>query len=76
MNTYEVKQLLFDRFIKPTINNQNNYIGVEIEMPILNLDKKPVNFEIVHHITEKYIEHFDFLPVGIDEDGNIYSAKS
>lgn len=76
MNTYEVKQLLFDRFIKPTINNQNNYIGVEIEMPILNLDKKPVNFEIVHNITEKFIEHFDFLPVGIDEDGNIYSAKS
>lgn len=76
MNTDEVKQLLFDRFIKPTINNQNNYIGVEIEMPILNLDKKPVNFEIVHNITEKFIEHFDFLPVGIDEDGNIYSAKS
>lgn len=45
-------------------------------MPILNLDKKPVNFEIVHNITEKFIEHFDFLPVGIDEDGNIYSAKS
>ena len=76
MNTEEFKQLLFDRFIKPTINNQNNYIGVEIEMPILNLDKKPVNFEIVHNITEKFIEHFDFLPVGIDEDGNIYSAKS
>lgn len=76
MNTDEVKQLLFDRFIKPTINNQNNYIGVEIEMPILNLDKKPVNFEIVHNITEKFIEHFDFLPVGVDEDGNIYSAKS
>ena len=51
MNTEEFKQLLFDRFIKPTINNQNNYIGVEIEMPILNLDKKPVNFEIVHNIT-------------------------
>ena len=76
MNTEEFKQLLFDRFIKPTINNQNNYIGVEIEMPIINLDKKPVNFEIVHNITEKFIEHFDFLPVGIDEDGNIYSAKS
>ena len=76
MNTEEFKQLLFDRIIKPTINNQNNYIGVEIEMPILNLDKKPVNFEIVHNITEKFIEHFDFLPVGIDEDGNIYSAKS
>ena len=76
MNTDEVKQLLFDRFIKPTINNQNNYIGVEIEMPILNLDRKPVNFEIVYNITEKFIEHFDFLPVGIDEDGNIYSAKS
>ena len=76
MNTEEFKQLLFDRFIKPTINNQNNYIGVEIEMPILNLDKKPVNFEIVHNITEKFIEHFDFLPVGVDEDGNIYSAKS
>lgn len=76
MNTDEVKQLLFDRFIKPTINNQNNYIGVEIEMPIINLDKKPVNFEIVHNITEKFIEHFDFLPVGVDEDGNIYSAKS
>ena len=76
MNTEELKQLLFDRFIKPTINNQNNYIGVEIEMPIINLDKKPVNFEIVHNITEKFIEHFDFLPVGIDEDGNIYSAKS
>lgn len=76
MNKDDFKKLIFDRFIKPTIDNTNNYIGVEIEMPILNLDKKPVNFEIVHSLTDKFIEHFDFLPVGIDDDGNVYSAKS
>ncbi len=76
MNTEESGRLLFDRFIKPTIDNQNNFIGVEIEMPIINLDKKPVNFETVHNITEKFTEFFNFLPVGIDDDGNVYSAKS
>ena len=45
----QIRNKLFDEFIKPT-NQNKNFIGIEIEIPILNLDKKAVNFDVVHEI--------------------------
>lgn len=67
---------LYQRYIEPTKKERNKYIGVEIEMPIINLDKQAVDFDKVHAVTLSFINHFDFHPVGKDDDGNIYSAAS
>ncbi|WP_302290245.1 hypothetical protein [Methanosphaera stadtmanae] len=41
----KIKKGLYQRFIEPTKNNENNYIGIEIEIPILNLEKNQLTFK-------------------------------
>ena len=71
-----IRNKLYNEFIKPT-NQKKNFIGIEIEIPIVNLDKKAVDFNIVHKITEKFKNQYsDFKSDGIDYDGNIFSLKN
>ena len=52
----KVKEKIYEIFIKPTINRKQDYIGVEIEIPITNLENKPVNFQIVHKVTKEFLK--------------------
>lgn len=71
-----VKYKLYNEFIKPT-TQKKNYIGVEIEIPIINLDKKAVNFDVVHKVTDEFHNEYpDFKTDGIDFDGNVFSLKN
>ena len=69
-----IRERLYEKYIAPTKKKRQEYIGIEIEIPILNLEKKPVDFQVVHEITGKFMEHFSFRAEGKDEEGNIYSA--
>ena len=72
----QVRKRLFDEFIKPT-DQKKDFIGIEIEIPIVNLDKKAVDFDVVHEITGKFKSHYDdFKDDGIDYDGNVYALKN
>ncbi len=71
-----IRNKLYDEFIKPT-NQKKDFIGIEIEIPIVNLDKKAVDFDVVHKITQKFQnEYSNFENDGIDYDGNVYSLKN
>ena len=72
----QVKNKLYEEFIKPT-NQKKDFIGIEIEIPIVNLDKKAVDFDVVHEVTHKFQENYeDFEKDGIDYDGNVFSLKN
>jgi gamma-glutamylcysteine synthetase len=68
-----VREQLYQKYIAPTKKKRKNYIGIEIEMPIINLEKKAVDFNVIHQITARFMEHFGFQAQGRDEEGNIYS---
>lgn len=70
-----VRECLYQRYIEPTKKKRENYVGIEIEMPIVNLEKKAVDFSVVHDITADFMEHFQFQEEGKDEEGNIYSIS-
>lgn len=71
-----IRNKLYDEFIKPT-NQVKNFIGIEIEIPIINLDKKAVDFDVVHNVTDKFKKHFsNFDDDGIDYDGNVFAMKN
>ncbi|MBQ1309056.1 MAG: glutamylcysteine synthetase, partial [Ruminococcus sp.] len=74
MTREEVISRLYDRFIKPTEQKKESYIGVEIEMPIVDLRNKAVDFAVVHQLTAAFLQAFDFIPTGFDEEGHVYSA--
>ena len=76
INGEMIRNKLYEEFIKPT-NQKKNYIGVEIEIPIINLDKKAVDFDVVHDITHKFQKQYsDFKTDGIDYEGNVFSLKN
>ena len=74
-NKFILKQL-YNRYIEPTKHKKDDFIGIEIEMPIVNLNKEAVDFDVVHKLTAAFLERFGFAATGYDDDGNIYSAQS
>lgn len=75
MTESEVRAMLYDRYIAPIKPKADRYVGIEIEMPIVNLDKGPVDFFIIHEITDRFLQEFGFEPVGRDDDGYVHAAK-
>lgn len=65
---------LYEKYIAPTKPEREHFIGVEFEMPIVNLSGEAVDFEIVHALTRKFIDRFGFTVSGIDDDKNIYAC--
>lgn len=71
-----IEQKIYRQFISPT-NQRKDYVGIEIEIPIINLNRKAVDFEIVHNVTSKVLNHFDdFKKEGIDYNGDVFSIKN
>jgi gamma-glutamylcysteine synthetase len=58
----------------PTKKARELHIGVELEMPIINLAKEAVDFSIVHDLTKRFMIRFDFSEAVLDEKGDIYSV--
>lgn len=71
----EIRQAIYDKYIAPTKKERPDYIGVEIEMPVVNLSGQPVDETVSIKTAESFIRHFGFIVSGRDTDGNITSAK-
>jgi gamma-glutamylcysteine synthetase len=74
LSEQRVRELIEKRFIEPTRVARRLYAGVELEFPLVNLAGRPVDFTVVHSLTERFCEHFSFVPVALDNHGNIYSV--
>ncbi len=70
-----IREKLFDKYIAPTKKKKQDFIGIEIEMPIVNLNREPVDFEIVHEVTDRFLKEFHFQVAGRDDEENINSAE-
>lgn len=64
------------KYILPIKDNKHKYVGVEFEIPIVNLNKQPVDYDIIHKMTESFSKRFDFIPLHLDDDGNPYSLQN
>lgn len=76
MDIQEIKKAVYEKYIVPTKRKRNSFAGVEFELPIVNLEKKAVDFDIVHKLTDAFCSHFHFTKFSRDDNGNIYSAQS
>lgn len=76
MDLQFIREQLYRRYIEPTKKKRRKYIGVEFEMPIVNLSDQAVDFSVVHSITDSFLKHFGFTVSGTDDDGNVYCAAS
>lgn len=51
-------------------------MGVEIEIPIVNLGNDPVDFAVVHQLTETFASAFQMEAISVDDDGHICSLQN
>ena len=58
MAGYNITKAIYDKYIVPTIGNHGDGIGVELEIPILNLKKEPVNFSLIQETCSDYSNRF------------------
>ena len=70
-----IRKAIYDKYIVPTTKERPDYIGVEIEMPVVNLSGQPVDEAVSIKTAESFIRHFGFITAGSDTAGNITSAK-
>jgi gamma-glutamylcysteine synthetase len=71
-----VNQLLYNKYISPTTTRRKKYVGIEIEMPVVNLNKKPVDKELMLSLIKAFAEEFDFAPCGRDDNGDLFSVTN
>lgn len=75
MNLPTLDQHIYERFIQPTVGKRPRYVGVEFELPLVNLSPAPVDFAVVHDLVDAFLERFDFVPAVRDDNGYICSAQ-
>lgn len=73
MNKYAVENAIYERYITPTKAHRPHYIGVEVEMPVVNLSGEAVEESIAIETAARFSEKFGFTEAGRDADGNINS---
>lgn len=74
MEKQELRNAIYKKYIQPTKRPAKDYVGVEFELPIVNLDKKAVDFSVVHQLADRFVSHFSFDDIKRDDEGNIFSA--
>ena len=75
MEESAVTKALFERYFIPTMKDRQKYVGIEIEMPIINLNAQAVDFSVIHKLTDSFSKQFSMDPVNFDEEGNICSLQ-
>lgn len=70
-----IREKLYQKYIEPTKKKRQEYVGIEIELPIINLDRRAVDFETIHELTARFMEHFQFEVMSRDDEGNVNAAQ-
>ena len=76
MDKERIYQAIYDKYIAPTKVVRKNYIGVEIEMPVVYLPGGSVPENAVHETAGRFSERFGFTPAGTDAKGNTTSFEN
>ena len=53
----DYKEIIHNRFIKPLLNKKTGNIGIELEFPMLNLNKSPIEQNIAINLLHYFLEN-------------------
>lgn len=73
MNIHKLDDALYNKYIAPTEKNGSSSIGIEIEMPVVDLSGKAVDETAVISAADKFREHFGFGISSREDNGNVNS---
>ena len=68
-----LKEALYQKYIAPTERPAGRFVGVELEYPLVNLSRRPVDIPAVQEVVRGFAERFQFTEQHKDDNGNLYS---
>ena len=68
-----LKEALYQKYIAPTERPAGRFVGVELEYPLVNLSRRPVDIPAVQEVVRGFAERFQFTEQRKDDNGNLYS---
>ena len=71
----QLHEAIYQRYIEPTRRRRTRAVGLEFEFPIMNAEPKPVDFDLIHAVTEDFLRTFSFLHTRQDDAGHTYLAE-
>lgn len=74
LNRQALDEAIYKKYIVPIQRPRRLYAGVEFELPIVNMEKKPVDFSLMYALTEAFILNFGFDEIQRDDEGHIFST--
>lgn len=74
MKSTVLDEAIYERYIVPSKRKRTKLAGLEFELPVVNHKKLPVDFSVVHKVTDAFVRKFSFDKVCRDDDGFIYAA--
>lgn len=72
----KLTQNIYDTFLNPISIKKQSFIGIELEFPVINLGKKPVDVSTLQKIMDLLISNYNFKKLAADIYGRIYSIKN
>ena len=73
MNILQLDDALYKKYISPTEKQRSSSIGIEVEMPVVDLSGKAVDEAAVISAADKFRVHFGFEITCRDDNGNVNS---
>ncbi|MBP5180084.1 MAG: hypothetical protein J6127_02205, partial [Clostridiales bacterium] len=70
-----IKELIFDNYIAPMKDKKGTYVGVEIELPIVNLKGEATDHDTARKAFNKAVEKLGLAGTKFDAKGNCHEAK-
>lgn len=72
MEQFDIEQAIYNKYIVPTKNKQGYGIGIELEIPILNLSGEKIDFGVIQKNVTALREQFGLKVEKRDDNGDIY----
>ena len=71
-----IDKAIFGKYILPTKGKTKKFIGIEIEMPVVNLNKEAVDENVIFALSEAFKKEFSFEIISRDSEGNANSLQN
>ena len=75
VNQNTITQALYEKYIAPTKRVRTHSIGIEVEMPVVNLSGEAVDEAVSLQVAEAFRAHFNFAEQGVDAEGHCNSMS-
>lgn len=65
-------QIIQNRFIAPLARSRRDLVGVEFEFPVVQLEDRPVDLDLLQEMTQAFMDTFAFEKFEKDDNGRIF----